>query len=630
MMIKNKRGSGINGFDVPSIPKAPRSARRASIKRKLEGHQVCAFDLLAAVAGKLLQENENSSASSNETEAKDQFVMDGDSVILERRNWDRVGDTDFFHKKDREISDEHLSALSTSDGSENVETDLRIGISVRTDAPPKMCNNTKTAHHCKGSSDDAAGFEINTTAQDEGQRTGYLLLNNSRPSQDDQFVSAPDLHHEGSVKLVGKDDLGKYISRCSKSSKAMASRSPPHFGNIRVRKFAGYKYWKVSSKLGDHDSCAGEGERHVNCSRKTYHERDKGLDISLVKKRKLCDQSSVITSDRGVSSESFSKSHEKCLHVNKNSNTHLHGANEECSSSKNHPASDHTRDSQVRLSIKSFEVPELLVEVPVTATVGSLKTTVLEAVSSVLRGGLHVEVIVKGKKIRDDTNTLMQSGICHSSNLDSLGFMLEPSSPQAPSSRCQNDPVVMPASDDNKSSKRSPDSALAISVISDEPSPAPSLSKQVKIDHDAAPTASDALPERSQESKALALFPVTSADPLAIVPMGQKSNRSELAQRRTRRPFSVGEVEALVQAVEELGTGRWRDVKMRSFENAEHRTYVDLKDKWKTLVHTAEISPQQRRGQPVPQELLNRVLAAHAYWSQHHHVKSNAKPHFLR
>jgi hypothetical protein len=33
-------------------------------------------------------------------------------------------------------------------------------------------------------------------------------------------------------------------------------------------------------------------------------------------------------------------------------------------------------------------------------------------------------------------------------------------------------------------------------------------------------------------------------------------------------------------------------------------------------VHTASISPQQRRGEPVPQELLDRVLAAQAYWSQ--------------
>jgi len=35
------------------------------------------------------------------------------------------------------------------------------------------------------------------------------------------------------------------------------------------------------------------------------------------------------------------------------------------------------------------------------------------------------------------------------------------------------------------------------------------------------------------------------------------------------------------------------------------------------LVHTARISPQQRRGEPVPQELLDRVLAAQAYWCEH-------------
>jgi hypothetical protein len=39
----------------------------------------------------------------------------------------------------------------------------------------------------------------------------------------------------------------------------------------------------------------------------------------------------------------------------------------------------------------------------------------------------------------------------------------------------------------------------------------------------------------------------------------------------------VGEVEALVTAVERLGTGRWRDVKQRAFPLAKHRTYADLK-----------------------------------------------------
>lgn len=58
------------------------------------------------------------------------------------------------------------------------------------------------------------------------------------------------------------------------------------------------------------------------------------------------------------------------------------------------------------------------------------------------------------------------------------------------------------------------------------------------------------------ESRELLPIPEASLEPLAIVPANQKSKHSEQSQRRTRRPFSVSEVEALVQAVEELGTGR--------------------------------------------------------------------------
>ena len=39
---------------------------------------------------------------------------------------------------------------------------------------------------------------------------------------------------------------------------------------------------------------------------------------------------------------------------------------------------------------------------------------------------------------------------------------------------------------------------------------------------------------------------------LAVVPFAQNA----INKRRIRRPFSVAEVELLVQAVEELGTGR--------------------------------------------------------------------------
>ena len=44
---------------------------------------------------------------------------------------------------------------------------------------------------------------------------------------------------------------------------------------------------------------------------------------------------------------------------------------------------------------------------------------------------------------------------------------------------------------------------------------------------------------------------------LALVSMQQKSRSLDIGKRRVRRPFSVAEVEALVHAVEKLGTGRY-------------------------------------------------------------------------
>ena len=58
------------------------------------------------------------------------------------------------------------------------------------------------------------------------------------------------------------------------------------------------------------------------------------------------------------------------------------------------------------------------------------------------------------------------------------------------------------------------------------------------------------------DSKELITVPEMGMEALAVLPVHQKSKRTEIAPRRIRRPFSVAEVEALVQAVEKLGTGR--------------------------------------------------------------------------
>ena len=79
-------------------------------------------------------------------------------------------------------------------------------------------------------------------------------------------------------------------------------------------------------------------------------------------------------------------------------------------------------------------------------------------------------------------------------------------------------------------------------------------SDSVESDLDSKPSS----PVRAKPVYSRALIPVSPplhAQALNVVPH-RKPKRSEVAQRRIRRPFSVAEVEALVQAVERLGTGR--------------------------------------------------------------------------
>lgn len=59
---------------------------------------------------------------------------------------------------------------------------------------------------------------------------------------------------------------------------------------------------------------------------------------------------------------------------------------------------------------------------------------------TILGGGVHVGVLVQGKKVRDDNRTLRQTGISCEENLDKLGFMLEPNTLQASPGVCVGDP----------------------------------------------------------------------------------------------------------------------------------------------------------------------------------------------
>lgn len=111
----------------------------------------------------------------------------------------------------------------------------------------------------------------------------------------------------------------------------------------------------------------------------------------------------------------------------------------------------------------------------------------------------------------------------------------------------------------------SPNLDLALLAIPPDSSPEYKSDKHDESNHESVPLLESPTDISGNvvgpESRALVAVEQTNAEPLAVVPMNQKSRRSEFSQRRTRRPFSVAEVEALVEAVEQLGTGRYRIAK---------------------------------------------------------------------
>ncbi|XP_019419675.1 PREDICTED: telomere repeat-binding protein 3-like isoform X1 [Lupinus angustifolius] len=646
MVLKKRLGHGFNGFQAPFIPRRPRSARRSCYSKKLvvDG-QASAFELLATLAGKLLEESE-SSASSNASE--------GNHLVNQRDKQDAVRPliaegnhqgscaesifmTDVASQNSSQKSLPHAKTDSVLGRNSDVKAEAfewenKIGrcsnsyynklVEAAGDFPGSYDGNVKNGFIQEREAG-SSGFQRSTLAdkfslkdQLELRGSPALIDSNSNvksPYCSESFPSASFSKHGNDLKLGFRDDDENFL-RCNEvCTKSKAFRSPQHIAHPKIRKPLLSKYWKSSPKLKECELSKSEfadvDVKPLNHKRTASHGFETSQHNTLVKRRKFFDRVSQVTSDGGFSSESVSNSPEKGINGhNPSSSTKLHVP----------------KDSHVKFSIKSLRIPDLYIEVPETATVGMLKRKIMEEVMAILEDSVHVGVLLQGQKVDDDNRTLVQTGISCKENLDTLSFMLEPSSLLAPAAVCVGDPSSQCETSQPTRSSEIPVLESGNTDTLHDPFLLTNPGNLIESNHDSTTSPTDTIIEKiTPDSKALVAIPI-SPEALAVVPVNQKTKRAEIAQRRTRRPFSVTEVEALVHAVEELGTGRWRDVKLRAFENADHRTYVDLKDKWKTLVHTARISPQQRRGEQVPQELLDRVLAAHGYWSQHQ-AKQNGK-----
>ncbi|CAL5426730.1 unnamed protein product [Camellia sinensis] len=267
-----------------------------------------------------------------------------------------------------------------------------------------------------------------------------------------------------------------------------------------------------------------------------------------------------------------------------------------------------SEDSHVKLRIKSFTVPEFFVEIPETATMSILMEKVMEKATAIV-GGAHVGVL-QGEKIRDENETLSATDISNENRLD---VILEPIPSQAPHS-C---PLQLPCDISQPLTRYSPNPVVVHQVQgTSDTSPDPllcNLDNDIQGDHDLVESQTNKLIGKNTTSMEVIAFPATSVEQLDVSSVHQKSDSSKNAQRRKSEVFSKSEVEALVQAVEELGTGRWTKIREQAFGNASKRTHTDLKDKWRSLVRTAKRPVNKRRGVVLPQELLHRVLAVETH-----------------
>uniref|UniRef100_K4A6Y5 Ubiquitin-like domain-containing protein n=1 Tax=Setaria italica TaxID=4555 RepID=K4A6Y5_SETIT len=626
-MVFQKRSSSemesCGGGQIAEMPRVPKSARGKRSARKKEAQSpdqmMCAFDLLATVAGKLLDEGEGSlgnmsagapalAASAKDVRVKQEQcdeemkhfkheVTDQDScnesAILPHnvfprsanhaRNEDPKAKSEAQDKESSSISCAkaelgcNFRAIADRWSPESVESGAFTG-----DAAASLMQVAAAGFH-KNAPDmynllDPMDVDTKPPPLVSSDSTGEMPFHGDKIRRS---ISLPRGPKGVAGYAVDRDDDDDKSSGCTHPSTTTNRGFRPNCTaeHSRVRKLLTSKYRKVApARVHKSDLSYSDVERKPSFRNKKMHYTRQRTQRSTFKRRKLFDRHAVLASEfgrangKGNTKVTGRDSHASSLEANKGTNSMPF--QKSCASN----------DCHVKLRIKSFKVPELLVEIPESATVGSLKKTVLEAVTAILGGGLRVGVLHHGKKVRDDSKTLMQAGIGQDDMLDNLGFSLEPncthnlSQAQAPEDTSfletidTTEPLARIAPADSSSKHGEVDVSQDLALT-------PLAMNYHGSDHDSVQSPGGFSSPDKVSTNSRALVPVPPADPNAgaVVPVNKSKRSPEQGQRRIRRPFSVAEVEALVLAVEKLGTGRWRDVKLRAFDNAKHRTYVDLK-----------------------------------------------------
>lgn len=280
--------------------------KRCSFKKRAEDNQMCAFDLLASVAGKLLLEKQRTPSSSNTSTDEDQSAVIKDTEKKEMRDenkqlkietcdqgsWDRG----FFVSElvsrayDQKCSlkesscqqdDAHFgfaSVITTSDCSEGfgdqklvngktknemgtLASKVEVGHSgYRENAECKVQAETKKfikdELHMTGKvqfGTRADGCSLEDPMAWDGKPPALVSSDSSAkaPLCGDHSLRSSFPTNRDYVNLVSRDD-DENSSGCTHPNTTKKSFRPaPRIGDRRIRKILASKYWKVAPKLKD-------------------------------------------------------------------------------------------------------------------------------------------------------------------------------------------------------------------------------------------------------------------------------------------------------------------------------------------------------------------------------------------
>lgn len=281
------------------------SQKRGPRKKSVEDNQLCAFELLAAVAGKLLLESE-SSASSNVAEGNSQLGNSGDrnekvqlpkeDKALKSESFDHgsCAESTFVPKISVEERNllfkykgipqaendevvEQTTVHSSSDFQQKIDCDMKLGI-----CEEKSLDENAT---CKIESSNCVGESLSSKverrsevqSQDDDNQIDHLSMANTSTVNDPigEYVNTNILSNpESSVKFplyrdskpdallkkcynnvkLGTRDDDENSFRCNKSStKSRPLRPQPRIVRHRMRKMMASKYWKATPKQMDYE-----------------------------------------------------------------------------------------------------------------------------------------------------------------------------------------------------------------------------------------------------------------------------------------------------------------------------------------------------------------------------------------